>query len=60
MSKVYIYMKSLYKAGIVTNQDAGAISEKLNDLEDKLICRLGTFNKPHGLNSRDEIRNKTR
>ena len=36
------------------------LCEKLKDLEDKWICRMGTFNKPHGLNTRDEIRNKSR
>ena len=36
------------------------LCEKLKDLEDKWICRLGTLSKPHGLNSRDEIINKSR
>ena len=33
---------------------------KLKDKEDKWICRMGTLHKPHGLNSRDEIKNKSR
>ena len=36
------------------------LCDKLKDLEDKWICRLGTLNKPHGLNSRDEIIYKSR
>ena len=28
--------------------------------EDKWICRMGTFHKPHGLNTRDEIKEKSR
>ena len=35
-------------------------SEKLNDCEDKWICRLGAFHGPSGLNSRDEIKGRSR
>ena len=34
--------------------------QRLKDTEDKWICRLGTFNPPHGLNSRDEIKTRSR
>ena len=34
--------------------------QRLKDIEDKWICRLGTFNPPHGLNSRDEIKARSR
>ena len=33
---------------------------KLKDLEDKWICRLGTFHGQFGLNERDEIRRRAR
>ena len=33
---------------------------KLKDLEDKWICRLGTFHGDFGLNERDEIRRRAR
>ena len=36
------------------------LCETLKYLENKWICRLGTFNKPHGLNLRDEVKNKSR
>ena len=36
------------------------LQKKLKDVEDKWICRLGTFNAPHGLNSRDEIKTRSR
>ena len=34
--------------------------QKLKSVEDKWICRLGTFNAPHGLNTRDEIKSRSR
>ena len=34
--------------------------QRLKDTEDKWICRLGTFNPPHGLNTRDEIKTRSR
>ena len=34
--------------------------QRLKDQEDKWICRLGTFHPPHGLNSRDEIKARSR
>ena len=34
--------------------------EKLKDCEDKWICRLGAFHGPSGLNSRDEIKGRSR
>ena len=34
--------------------------QRLKDTEDKWICRLGTFNSPHGLNTRDEIKTRSR
>ena len=34
--------------------------EKLKSLEDKWICRLGTFHGQFGLNERDEMKRKTR
>ena len=34
--------------------------QRLKDQEDKWICRLGTFNPPHGLNTRDEIKTRSR
>ena len=34
--------------------------QRLKDTEDKWICRLGTFNAPFGLNSRDEIKSRVR
>ena len=34
--------------------------QRLKDVEDKWICRMGTFNPPHGLNTRDEIKSRTR
>ena len=34
--------------------------KKLKEKEDKWICRMGTLHKPHGLNSRDEIKSKSR
>ena len=34
--------------------------QKLKDIEDKWICRLGTFYPPHGLNTRDEIKARSR
>ena len=34
--------------------------EKLKDLEDKWICRLGSFHAPHGINTRDEIKARSR
>ena len=34
--------------------------QKLKDVEDKWICRLGSFHPPHGLNSRDEIKTRSR
>ena len=34
--------------------------EKLKSLEDKWICRLGTFHGRFGLNERDEMKRKTR
>ena len=33
---------------------------RLKDTEDKWICRLGTFCQPNGLNSRDEIKTRSR
>ena len=32
----------------------------LKDQEDKWICRLGSFHQPHGLNTRDEIKTRSR
>lgn len=32
----------------------------LKNVEDKWICRMGTFNPPHGLNTRDEIKARSR
>ena len=34
--------------------------QRLKDQEDKWICRLGTFHPPHGLNTRDEIKTRSR
>ena len=34
--------------------------QRLKDQEDKWICRLGTFHQPNGLNSRDEIKTRSR
>ena len=34
--------------------------QRLKNQEDKWICRLGTFNAPHGLNTRDEIKTRSR
>ena len=34
--------------------------QRLKDQEDKWICRLGTFYTPHGLNTRDEIKTRSR
>ena len=34
--------------------------QRLKDTEDKWICRLGTFNPPNGLNTRDEIKTRSR
>ena len=34
--------------------------QRLKSQEDKWICRLGTFFAPHGLNSRDEIKTRSR
>ena len=34
--------------------------QRLKDQEDKWICRLGTFHPPNGLNSRDEIKARSR
>ena len=34
--------------------------QRLKDQEDKWICRLGTFHPPHGLNTRDEIKARSR
>ena len=34
--------------------------QRLKDTEDKWICRLGTFNPPHGLNTSDEIKTRSR
>ena len=34
--------------------------QRLKDIEDKWICRLGTFNPPNGLNTRDEIKARSR
>ena len=34
--------------------------QRLKDVEDKWICRMGTFNPPHGLNTRNEIISRTR
>ena len=34
--------------------------QRLKDIEDKWICRLGTFNSPNGLNTRDEIKTRSR
>ena len=34
--------------------------EKLKELEDKWICRLGTFHGQFGLNERDEMKMKNR
>ena len=36
------------------------LCEKLKDMEDKWICRLGTFHGTFGLNDRDEIRRRAR
>ena len=33
---------------------------RLLDLENKWICRLGSFHPPNGLNSRDEIKSRSR
>ena len=33
---------------------------KLKELEDKWICRLGTFYGQHGLNTRDEVKSRSR
>ena len=33
---------------------------KLKALEDKLICRMGSYHGVHGLNDRNEITNKVR
>ena len=32
--------------------------QKLKDVEDKWICRMGTFNPPHGLNTRNALSRK--
>ena len=34
--------------------------QRLKDVEDTWITRMGTFNAPHGLNSRDEIKSRSR
>ena len=34
--------------------------QRLKDIEDKWIMRMGTFNSPHGLNTRDEIQTRCR
>ena len=34
--------------------------QNLKDVEDKWICRLGSFHPPHGLNTRDEIKARSR
>ena len=34
--------------------------QRLKNQEDKWICRLGTFHPPHGLNTRDEIKTRSR
>ena len=34
--------------------------QRLKDQEDKWICRMGTFHAPHGLNTRDEIKSRSR
>ena len=34
--------------------------QRLKDQEDKWICRLGSFNQPGGLNTRDEIKSRVR
>ena len=34
--------------------------QRLKDIEDKWIMRMGTFNPPHGLNTRDEIQTRCR
>ena len=34
--------------------------QKLKELEDKWICRLGTFYGQHGLNTRDEVKSRSR
>ena len=34
--------------------------EKLKELEDKWICRLGTFHGKFGLNERDEMKRRSR
>ena len=36
------------------------LCSKLKDKENKWICRMGTMHQPHGLNSRDEIKRKSR
>ena len=36
------------------------LCKKLKEKEDKWICRMGTLHQPHGLNSRDEIKRKSR
>ena len=36
------------------------LCEKLKKLEDKWICRLGTFHGTFGLNERDEVRRRER
>ena len=51
------------KEGIEKVQKLGGtetITKKLKEKEDKWICRMGTLHKPHGLNSRDEIKSKSR
>ena len=34
--------------------------QKLKDIEDKWICRMGTFHGVYGLNERDEVRQRAR
>ena len=34
--------------------------QKLKDIEDKWICRMGTFHGVYGLNERDEVRRRAR
>ena len=34
--------------------------QRLKDQEDKWLCRLGSFNQPGGLNTRDEIKSRVR
>ena len=36
------------------------LCQKLKEKEDKWICRMGTLHHPYGLNSRDEIKRKSR